>query len=107
MMNDLAAEIHEMAKWKGWYDGGRAVPELLMLIVTEVAEAMEGWRDDRMVTEFAPHDAKPEGFPSEMADVVIRVLDLCAFLDIDIEAEIKMKMDYNEMRPRRHGGHGA
>lgn len=47
---------------------------------------------------------KPEGFPSEMADIVIRVMDLCASLGIDLEFAIKRKAAYNATRPHRHGG---
>jgi len=47
---------------------------------------------------------KPVGFDSEMADVVIRVMDLCAHLGIDLERAIFEKHAFNETRPRRHGG---
>jgi len=42
-------------------------------------------------------------FEDELADVVIRVLDLCAFKKIDIESHIKAKMRYNSSRPHKHG----
>ena len=42
-------------------------------------------------------------FEDELADVIIRVLDLCAFKGIDIESHIKAKMRYNAMRPHKHG----
>jgi len=47
---------------------------------------------------------KPEGIPSELADVVIRVMDICGYYGIDLEAAIKEKMDYNKTRPLMHGG---
>lgn len=47
---------------------------------------------------------KPEGIPTELADIIIRVLDVCAYLGIDIEDAIADKMNYNEHRPHRHGG---
>lgn len=47
---------------------------------------------------------KPEGIPSELADIVIRVADLCGFYGIDLEAAIKEKMQYNASRPYKHGG---
>jgi NTP pyrophosphatase (non-canonical NTP hydrolase) len=45
-----------------------------------------------------------EGFPVELADVIIRVLDLCGKFGIDLRAAVAMKMAYNESRPYRHGG---
>lgn len=47
---------------------------------------------------------KPEGIPTELADIIIRVLDICAYHGIDIEAAIADKARYNEHRPYRHGG---
>lgn len=42
-------------------------------------------------------------FEDELADVIIRVLDLCAFKGIDIESHIKAKMRYNTSRQFMHG----
>jgi len=47
---------------------------------------------------------KPEGIPSELADIVIRVCDMCGWYGIDLEAAIKEKMEYNKNRPYKHGG---
>lgn len=46
---------------------------------------------------------KPCGIPIEAADIIIRVLDMCAAYGIDIEAAIAMKMEYNSTRPYMHG----
>ena len=101
-------EIHEIAKEKGWYDGeGRNIGEALMLIVTEAAEAMEDVRVGRMVTVHileSGNICKPEGFPIEIADILIRCLDLCGYLNIDIEEAVRQKVAYNRTRPVRHGG---
>ena len=45
---------------------------------------------------------KPCGIPSELADVVIRVLDFCGGKNIDLEKIILEKMEYNESRPYKH-----
>ena len=39
----------------------------------------------------------------ELADVIIRVLDLCGYLEIDIEKHVEMKMRYNKTREYKHG----
>ena len=46
---------------------------------------------------------KPEGIPSELADVVIRVFDMCGYFGIDLEDAISEKMEYNKNRPYKHG----
>lgn len=47
---------------------------------------------------------KPEGVPSELADEIIRILDICGHYGIDIERIVDEKMVYNGTRPHRHGG---
>lgn len=64
----------------------------LMLIVGEVSEAMEGLRK-----------GDNYNFKEELADIIIRTCDLCGGLDIDLEAEIKKKMEINKSRPYKHG----
>jgi NTP pyrophosphatase (non-canonical NTP hydrolase) len=39
----------------------------------------------------------------ELADVIIRTLDLCGYLGIDIEKHVELKMRYNESREYKHG----
>ena len=50
------------------------------------------------------HFGKMEGIPSELADVIIRVLDMCEHYGIDIEAALKEKHEFNKTRPYKHGG---
>ena len=81
------------------------LPTRLMLIVSELAEAME---EDRVgvrtnVTTIT-ESGKPEGVPSELADVIIRVGDLAEVYGIDLEAAVVQKMNYNKSRPYKHGG---
>lgn len=80
------------------------LPTRLMLIVSELAEAMEIHRKG-----YAPDyqsvygEGKPEGIPSELADVIIRVGDLAGCYGIDLEAAVVQKMAYNKTRPHKHG----
>jgi NTP pyrophosphatase (non-canonical NTP hydrolase) len=46
---------------------------------------------------------KPEGFPVELADILIRVLDLAGRMDIDLDAVVAEKMRYNAGREYLHG----
>lgn len=97
-------EVHSLAKSKGWWDGGdRNVGEMLMLVTTEIAEAMEAYRDGDMELRIA-ESGKPEGFTVELADAIIRIFDLADALDLPLEQAMKVKHEYNKTRPYRHGG---
>lgn len=100
-LNELAQEIHQNAKDHGWWYEERNIGELLCLVHSEVSEAMEDYRNSCMTTWM--DGDKPCGFPSELADVIIRVLDMSAALGIDIEKEVTQKLAYNKTRPYRHG----
>jgi NTP pyrophosphatase (non-canonical NTP hydrolase) len=85
----------------GWYTDiktgerlDRNVPEMMMLIVSEIAEAMEGYRKDLMDDKL-PHRKMIE---VEMADAVIRIADLCGYLDLDLGGAIEEKRAYNANR---------
>jgi NTP pyrophosphatase (non-canonical NTP hydrolase) len=114
MLNELAKAVHANAVTKGWWDSERNFGESLALIHSEVSEVLEDWRRHRPMNEIVwtkQFDAsenkfirnKPDGIPIELADIIIRVLDLCAFYEIDIDAAIKEKMAFNEARSYRHG----
>lgn len=110
MLNELAKEIHQIAVEHGWWENERNFGESLALVHSEVSEVLEDWRHGRSMDtiqwEVGPHSGKPKpaGIPIEMADIIIRVLDLCAFYGIDIETAITEKIAYNRERPYRHGG---
>ena len=44
-----------------------------------------------------------ENFKEEIADIFIRLGDLCGSLNINIEEEIIKKMKKNKERPYKHG----
>ncbi len=50
---------------------------------------------------------KPEGFPIEMADVILRAVDLCQALGVDLQHAMELKHAYNKTRTRLHGGKRA
>ncbi len=109
---------HELAKEKGWWKActvdGRVsvtlvqgvIPEKLMLIVTEASEAMEDYRNHKL-TEYNDENGKPCGLPTELADIVIRTMDLAGALGIDLQAAVTRKHEYNKTREQRHGGKRA
>jgi NTP pyrophosphatase (non-canonical NTP hydrolase) len=129
-MKNLISQAHEMAKSKGFWEGERNKSELLMLIVSELAEALEALRKDdyadQDVVESLSRDLELDrtdeeflfkainwktsfeqgvksSFEDEIADVAIRLFDLCGGLGVDLEKHIEMKMKYNSMRGYKHG----
>jgi hypothetical protein len=92
-LDPRAVEIHTTACAKGWWDISgpegkipvrdtlapklhtRNFGEIIMLAVSELAEALECYRTGKPVTEVWIENGKPEGFPIEIADTIIRLLD--------------------------------
>ena len=115
-LNRAAEEIRKVSSEHGFYAGWGNVPEKLMLIVTELAEAMEMYRKIKLGgyslrVSLEPHPILPlknqeeliSKFSEELADVQIRLLDLTAALGIDLEKAILEKHEYNKTRPYKHG----
>lgn len=70
------------------------VGEKLMLITTEVAEAMEGHRK-LLMDDHLPHRTMLE---VELADAAIRIFDTAGGLGLDIAGAIAEKLAYNATR---------
>jgi NTP pyrophosphatase (non-canonical NTP hydrolase) len=93
MINQLCKDAYETAKSKGWHEETRETGTMLALIHSEVSEALE-----------ADRKGQEENFAEELADVCIRIFDLCALKGIDLEKAIVEKMEYNKSRTYKHGG---
>lgn len=108
-ISELIREAHATASDKGWWDDDIDIGMQLALIHSEVSEALEAWRDSGNNHKLYPgwyygDNDKPEGFASELADICIRVADVCGYLRIDLETAVAAKLNYNKKRPRKHGG---
>ena len=115
-LNELSKSIHKDVIERGFYDDPRQIGTLLMLVVSELSEALEADRKSKhcSVVEYA---LTPEGeldvekfkekvkdtFEDEIADAFIRLFDLCGYLNIDIEKHIALKLAYNRTRGYKHG----
>jgi len=121
-LNSVAAAIANWRSRKGFDTHWGNCPEKLMLVVTELSEAMEAYRHlteqtlDLLQSGAVSEEmglytgnldsgqrAIVENFAEEMADTFIRLLDMVGSLGIDISDSIARKMAKNEKRPYRHG----
>lgn len=94
MVNDLVELCHGEAVDRGSRDEDRPVAVDLMLIVSELAEAMEGDRRGTM-DEHLPHRL---AFEVELADAVIRICDLAGSESLDLGGALVEKLKYNRTR---------
>lgn len=99
VINNLAQSVHA-GNQKWWVDLHtgeplkRNVGEILMLVVSELAEAMEGDRKGLMDT----HLTHRRMFEVELADTIIRVFDIAAGMGLDLGGAYVEKLAYNQTR---------
>ena len=84
--------ITDWAQSKGFNWTKDDVDTMLLRIHSEVSEASEALRDDNY-----------EGFAEELADIFIRLVNLCEVWGIDLEKEVIDKQNKNMDRPNLHG----
>ncbi|HEX5437177.1 MAG TPA: hypothetical protein VFW98_08455 [Gemmatimonadaceae bacterium] len=101
---NLGESAYSIARDHGWYITPPDTPTRIALMHSELSEALEEYRAGHALTEVYERDGKPEGYPIELADVIIRILDHCTAEGIDIQGAVLRKMEYNATRPHRHGG---
>lgn len=102
-INNAVKVCHGAAFNAGWWvnkngdtrDNPMCFSQKLMLIVSEVAEAMEGDRknlkDDKL-----PHRDMRE---VELADALIRICDLAGAYGMDLGGAVEEKLAFNAIRP--------
>jgi len=112
-LNDLAREIHAWARGKGFYDRehievkspyegmGHCPQEVANPSLASEKVALVHEECSELLRALREGDAQGEA--EEAADIVIRVLDYCAWRGIDIEGQIDAKMKKNLDRPHLHG----
>ncbi len=125
ILNTLSEQIHRANREKGFYDNDNEIGTKLMLVVSELSEALEADRKNRyadlktleccILADDIDNDQKDnyymesfektvkDTFEDEIADTMIRLFDLCGYLGIDIAKHIDYKLKYNSLRPYKHG----
>jgi NTP pyrophosphatase (non-canonical NTP hydrolase) len=98
----MAKDLHKVATEKGFWPekvDDIFIIKQLMMIVSEAVEVMEAIRKDKGKQEVA----------DEMADIIIRTLDLYeglrenGYVDQDLQVALNNKTSFNKSRPERHG----
>lgn len=105
-LQELQRKVHETAVEKGWWQESRDFGMVIALMHSELSEALEAWRDNKPAW-YRDKDRKPEGWGIELADCVIRILDMCEANELDMSELLHIKIEYNKTRPYRHGGKRA
>ncbi len=91
-IKDWQQIVTEWAISKGFCWSKEDVDTMLLRIHSEVSEASEAVRDNDV-----------EGFAEELADIFIRLVNLCKVWEIDLEEEVIKKHNKNIDRPYLHG----
>jgi len=107
-INNLVKEIHSKNLEAGWWNdpetgesllNNRFTPYViatkLLLTVTEIAEATEGYRKNLMDDKLTDRPM----FEVELADAVIRLFDVAGVMNFDLGGAIQAKRNFNVLRP--------
>ena len=114
-LSQIADLVHALAWKKGWHSKDENedafIERACNNLHDEISELHEAWRNNKLHKPCDKAKAMEEkglGFltcaEEEFADIIIRVLDNCKKLNINIYKAIITKHDYNRIRPARHGG---
>lgn len=96
----MANSVHHNAVAHGWWESDRNDGEMIALMHSELSEALEYLRKGNHPSDHIPEFS---GLEEELADVVIRVMDMSAARNLRLAEAIVAKMEFNANRPYKHG----
>jgi NTP pyrophosphatase (non-canonical NTP hydrolase) len=97
----LQQQVFETAKNNGFHDHDNNDGELIALMHAELSEALEVLRDPDITESDKLHGVL--AIEEELADVIIRIMDMAELSGYNIANAILNKIDYNKTRPFKHG----
>lgn len=103
-LSEMAEEVYAVNQANGWFEDERSFGDDIALITTEIGEAFEAYRHWKFNDVTDPRIGKPEGVGSELADILIRLLDTAYRRGINLDHEYRRKLEYNKTRGYKHGG---
>jgi len=111
-LNELAEYVYNIAKDVGFHTRTELpIGDMVANIHSEVSELWEAYRKNELnyacdkVEKMVELGLHPLTCASEeIADILIRTLDLAKAMDIDVDKAVQVKCEYNKTRPHRNGG---
>ena len=97
---NVSRGVHANAVDHGWWEEPREDGTLIALIMSEAAEALEALRKGNGPDEHCPQFS---GAEVELADVIIRIMDMAEARGWDVAGAIVAKHEFNKTRPYKHG----
>lgn len=98
-LQTLADLIFTWNEEQGFWPENRNFGEAIALVHSELSECLEAHRKNLPDSHLPQH----KGVEVELADALIRILDMAAGFNLDVVGALKAKLIYNANRPYKHG----